>query len=115
VRQRDDGRAWLGHALPCQLTGLYVKGTVTDHPWLHTIVLASGERVEIPAFQRHACNERGNHVAKLRYCEYILKDGLMPELRAPLCPRCESAGRLTKCEGASCRWAILAVSCGEFR
>jgi hypothetical protein len=64
-----------------QLNSLYVQGP-QQVPWYTKREDGSEQRTMF----RHEANSRKNSVARQRYVQNILADGLMAEMRAPRCP-----------------------------
>jgi hypothetical protein len=62
---------------PAQVNSLYLLGW-DEVPWYYP----SPQGPEIRAMQRHPLNHRQNLAAQNKYMEYILREGLIPELRA---------------------------------
>jgi hypothetical protein len=59
---------------------LYVLGE-EDVDWFIESVDDAGRVQKKPALLRHRENTRTNQVARDRYCQLILKEGVQPELR----------------------------------
>ena len=65
-----------------QVQALYVLGE-EDVDWFIESVDDAGRVQKKPALLRHRENTRTNQVARDRYCQLILKEGVQPELRVP--------------------------------
>jgi hypothetical protein len=65
-----------------QVQALYNQGE-EEASWFITTAGENGEIEERPALIRHKANNRSNAVAKEQYCSLIIREGVLPELRAP--------------------------------
>ena len=75
-----------------QVSALYVVGEESAE-WYYTEVnSATGAMTKRQALARHPANNRGNQVAREKYCSGILKEGVLPELRAERAQTAVGAG-----------------------
>jgi predicted deacetylase len=91
-----------------QVSALYVVGEESAE-WYYTEVnSATGAMTKRQALARHPANNRGNQVAREKYCSGILK-GVLPELRAERAQRAVGAGAQRRGQ------AVLAYGFPEIR
>ena len=92
-----------------QVSALYVVGEESAE-WYYTEVnSATGAMTKRQALARHPANNRGNQVAREKYCSGILKEGVLPELRAERAQRAVGAGAQRRGQ------AVLAYGFPEIR
>jgi hypothetical protein len=90
-----------------QVQALYVVGE-EDADWFIESIDDAGRVQKKPALVRHRENTRTNQVARDRYCQLILKEGVQPELRVRHAERDVSRGsRGCVIDTSSCGATVL--------